>query len=88
MGIISWIVIGLIAGLLARAIYPGQQRMGFIATTLLGIVGSVIGGLIGTVLWHRNAGEFSPGGIVLSVIGALIALFVVQRFQRPAKARP
>ncbi|MHB8873961.1 MAG: GlsB/YeaQ/YmgE family stress response membrane protein [Myxococcaceae bacterium] len=76
MSIIAWIVIGLLAGLIARALVPGPQPMGFIATTLLGIVGSVVGGLVGAAIWQRNAGEFSPGGLVLSILGAIAVLLI------------
>lgn len=85
MSIIAWIVVGLIAGLLARAIMPGPQHMGLIATTLLGIVGSVIGGLVGSAIWGRNGGQFAPGGIILSVIGAFLVLLVLGFVRRPAR---
>lgn len=82
MGIIVWIIVGFFAGLIARAVMPGRQSMGLFATTLLGIAGSVIGGLIGSVVWGRNAGHFSPGGLVLSIAGALLVLFVLGRVRR------
>ena len=84
--IIAFIVIGLIAGLLARALVPGKQRMGLLATTLLGIVGSLAGGFIGTLLWHRNSGQFTPGGLILSVLGAIVALLILGAVRRPARA--
>lgn len=77
MHIIAFIIIGLIAGLIARALVPGKQSMGLVATTLLGMAGSLIGGLIGTVIWHRNQGQFSPGGLILSVAGAIVALLIL-----------
>jgi uncharacterized membrane protein YeaQ/YmgE (transglycosylase-associated protein family) len=78
MGIIAFIVIGLIAGLIARAILPGRQSMGLIATTLLGMVGSLIGGLIGS-LFRRDGQLFDlhPTGILMSVVGAIIVLLLV-----------
>ena len=84
MGVIVWIIVGLIAGLLARAIMPGRQPMGLVLTTLLGLAGSLIGGLIGTVVWHRNSGEFSPGGLILSIAGALLLLGLFHLARRPA----
>jgi len=78
MGIIAFLVIGLIAGLLARALMPGNQSMGLLATTLLGIAGSFVGGLIGSLF--RSDGEvFSlhPSGIIMSVIGAMLLLLLV-----------
>ncbi len=79
---ILWsIVVGFFAGLIARAIYPGPNPMGFVMTTLLGIAGSIIGGLIARLIWkHQPDQKFHPGGLVLSIIGAFILLFVWQRF--------
>lgn len=78
MGIIAFIVIGLIAGLIARAILPGRQSMGLVATTLLGMVGSIVGGLIGS-LFRRDGRLFDlhPSGIIMSVIGAIVVLLLV-----------
>lgn len=78
MGIIAFIIIGLIAGLIARAIMPGRQSMGLIATTLLGMVGSLVGGLVGS-LFSRDGRYFAlePSGIILSVIGAILVLMLV-----------
>ena len=78
MGIIAFIVIGLIAGLIARAILPGRQSMGLVATTLLGMVGSLLGGVIGS-LFRRDGRLFDvhPSGIILSVIGAIVVLMLV-----------
>jgi uncharacterized membrane protein YeaQ/YmgE (transglycosylase-associated protein family) len=86
MGIISMIVVGLIAGLIARAIMPGADPMGWIATILLGIVGSFVGGFLGAMLFGRsNTGSvIEPTGIVGSIIGALIVLFIYRKM----KARP
>lgn len=77
MGIVSMIVVGLIAGLLARALMPGNDAMGWISTILLGIGGSFLGGFLSSVLLHDNSAgtsDFHPTGIVGSVIGALIVL--------------
>ena len=70
---IWWLVIGLIAGALARLIMPGKDPMGIIATMLLGIVGSVLGGL---VIWGSDETGFHPAGLILSVIGAIIVLWI------------
>lgn len=88
MNVIAFIIIGLLAGLIARALVPGRQPMGILATTLLGIVGSLVGGLVGTVIWQRNQGEFSPGGLILSVAGAVVALLILGaiRGRRPLRA--
>ncbi|WP_224361196.1 GlsB/YeaQ/YmgE family stress response membrane protein [Hyalangium versicolor] len=78
MGIIAFIIIGLIAGLIARAILPGRQSMGLLATTLLGMVGSLVGGLIGS-LFVRDGRLFDvhPTGILMSVVGSIVVLLLV-----------
>ena len=86
MGIISMIVVGLIAGLIARAVMPGADPMGWLGTILLGIVGSFVGGFLGAVLFGKSAtgSVIEPTGIVGSIIGALIVLFIYRRVKRPA----
>ena len=78
MGLIAFILIGLIAGLLARAVLPGNQSMGLVATTLLGMVGSLIGGLVGS-LFNTNGRMFDlhPAGIIMSVLGSVVVLLLV-----------
>jgi uncharacterized membrane protein YeaQ/YmgE (transglycosylase-associated protein family) len=78
---ILWsIIVGFFAGLIARAVYPGANPMGLLKTTLLGILGSIVGGLIARVIWKHEPGQkFHMGGFVLSIIGAFIVLFVWQR---------
>jgi uncharacterized membrane protein YeaQ/YmgE (transglycosylase-associated protein family) len=76
--IISLIVIGLIAGALARLIVPGKQDISIPMTIGLGIVGSFVGGFLGYLIFHhdKHGGFFQPAGIVGSVIGAVIVLLV------------
>jgi uncharacterized membrane protein YeaQ/YmgE (transglycosylase-associated protein family) len=74
MGFLSWIIIGLIAGLIAKAIMPGKDPGGFIVTTLLGIVGAVIGGWIGSAAFGRGVDQLNFWSIFLAVVGALIVL--------------
>lgn len=78
MGILAFIVIGLLAGLIARAIMPGNQSMGLVATTLLGMVGSLVGGLVGS-LFVRTGRVFDlhPTGLIFSILGALLVLFLM-----------
>ncbi|HEY8020965.1 MAG TPA: GlsB/YeaQ/YmgE family stress response membrane protein [Thermoanaerobaculia bacterium] len=72
-----WVIVGFIIGLVARAIMPGADQMGFLATTLLGIGGSLVGGVIGTLIWKPQPGaKFHPAGFILSVICSLVLLFV------------
>ena len=73
---IGWLIVGLIAGALARLIMPGRDPMGIIATILLGIVGSVIGGLVSWAIWGSNNGRFQPAGLLLSILGAIIVLWI------------
>jgi uncharacterized membrane protein YeaQ/YmgE (transglycosylase-associated protein family) len=74
---IIWsIIVGFIIGLIARAIMPGMQHLGFIMTTLLGIGGSIVGGLIGRLFSKPEPGSsFHPAGLIMSILGALILLF-------------
>ena len=75
--IISWIVFGLLVGLLARALYPGRQKMGFLATTALGIVGSLLGGVIAWMFGFRpEDGPFAGAGWIMSIIGAMIVVWI------------
>ncbi|MGP1387160.1 MAG: GlsB/YeaQ/YmgE family stress response membrane protein [Thainema sp.] len=80
MGIIAWIILGLIAGAIAKLIYPGRQGGGIFATMFLGIVGAFIGGTLHTWLTtgaFQLAGvSFSFGGIGLAIVGAIILIFI------------
>jgi uncharacterized membrane protein YeaQ/YmgE (transglycosylase-associated protein family) len=76
MSVIWMIVVGFVAGVVARWIYPGAIAMGFWATVLLGIIGSLVGGVIGGLLFRSPDGRFHRAGFILSVIGALVALWV------------
>ncbi len=82
--IIWWIILGLVVGLLARLILPGKDPMGWLATIVLGIAGSLVGGLISGLLWSRADGQFHPGGILLSLVGAIL-LLLIWRKVRPAQ---
>lgn len=76
--IIAWIVLGIIAGAVARLLVPGRDPMGFGGTIVLGIVGSFIGGFLGYVIFGKDLteGALQPSGIVGSIIGAIVALLV------------
>ena len=78
MGILIMIVIGLVAGLIARAIVPGRQSMGVLGTILLGIVGSFVGGLLGSLFSSDgNLIDLRPSGLLWSVIGSVVVLLLV-----------
>jgi uncharacterized membrane protein YeaQ/YmgE (transglycosylase-associated protein family) len=78
------LVIGIIAGFLARLLVPGRDPMSFAQTLLLGIVGSFIGGFLGYVLFHKDGedGAFQASGLLGSVVGAVIALLIWRAVQR------
>ena len=75
MGIIVTIIVGFIVGLIARALKPGDDKMGIILTTLLGIAGSLIAGYGGQALGWYRPGE--PAGWIASVVGAVVLLLIV-----------
>ena len=80
MGIIGTIIVGFIVGLLARFFYPGAINLGFWMTTLLGIAGSIVGGFISSLIWRSPDGRFHPAGWIMSIIGAIILLWVYLNF--------
>jgi uncharacterized membrane protein YeaQ/YmgE (transglycosylase-associated protein family) len=75
MEIVVMIIVGFIVGLIARALKPGNDRMGIILTTLVGIAGSFLAGFAGQSMGLYRAGE--PAGWIASVIGAIVLLFIV-----------
>lgn len=77
MGIISWIVLGLIAGALAKLIMPGRQGGGIIVTIILGIIGAILGGFLGSLIGIGSLDSvFDIGTIITAIVGALIVLFI------------
>ena len=82
--IISLIIIGAIAGFIARALVPGKDPMGIGATILLGVVGSFIGGFLGWALFGKDMteGALQPSGIIGSIIGAIVALLIYRAATR------
>ncbi|WP_066377440.1 MULTISPECIES: GlsB/YeaQ/YmgE family stress response membrane protein [unclassified Anabaena] len=80
MNIIAWIILGLLAGAIAKAIYPGHQGGGILATMILGIIGAFIGGslysLLATGTLQITATGFSIPGLLLAIIGAIIAIYI------------
>ncbi|MBK7864714.1 MAG: GlsB/YeaQ/YmgE family stress response membrane protein [Archangiaceae bacterium] len=88
MGFLAIIVLGLVAGLLARVIVPGRSGMGIPATILLGIAGSFVGGFLGSLLYtHRSVGELELSGLLFSTIGAIVVLVVVNRLGFASRAK-
>lgn len=78
------LVIGIVAGFLARLLVPGRDPMGFWATVLLGIIGSFIGGFLGYVLFGKDLdeGALQASGIIGSIVGAVIALLIYRAVTR------
>lgn len=85
MGIIAWIVFGFVVGLIARAIVPGRQGLGFVLTTVLGIAGSLIGGLVVSALSGGTTAGFTPAGFIGSILGAIILLFIGSMVASPRR---
>lgn len=73
------ILIGLIVGAVARRLISDKESMGIIITIILGIAGSVAGRFIASLIWKNQTGAFSPGGLLLSVLGAVLLLFLWRR---------
>lgn len=79
MGIVSFVLFGLVAGLVARLVTPGRQAIGCLATIAVGMLGAVIGGLIGQVaLGHKVHASWSLGAFLLAVAGAVILLLLLE----------
>ncbi len=78
MGLILFLVMGLIAGFIARALVPGPDSMGWVGTMVLGVIGSFIGGTLAALLFGGTL-ELSAAGIIGSIIGAIIALLIWRR---------
>ena len=80
--IIGLLVIGLIAGFIARALVPGRQHMTVPQTILLGVIGSLIGGFLGHFLFHHGGGFVQPSGWIGSIIGSVIALLLYLQLEK------
>jgi len=81
LALISWIIFGLIVGVLARLVLIGSEPLSWLATLALCVAGSVIGGSVGSLLWSGGI-EFLPGGFFLSVFGAILLLLIVHKIGR------
>lgn len=81
--IITWIIFGLVIGLIARALYPGRQPISLPNTIALGIGGSIVGGLIAWALGYRpEEGAFAGAGWIMSIVGALIVVWAAMFWRR------
>ncbi len=86
MSIIGFLVVGLIAGFIARALVPGPDTMGIIPTLILGVVGSFVGGFIFAIFTDDKILSPNPTGIIGSIIGAIVALLLWRKFGPKAKS--
>jgi uncharacterized membrane protein YeaQ/YmgE (transglycosylase-associated protein family) len=84
MGILGWIIFGLVVGALAKLVMPGKDPGGFVVTTILGIVGALVGGFLGRLLGLYKEGE--PAGFIGALVGAILLLWIYRRFRKPAAA--
>ncbi len=77
MGFLAWIILGLLAGIIAKWIMPGRDGGGFILTTILGIIGAVVGGWLGAMVGIGGpVGSLSIGSLITAVVGALVVLAI------------
>jgi uncharacterized membrane protein YeaQ/YmgE (transglycosylase-associated protein family) len=76
MGILAWVVLGLIAGAIAKAIMPGRDPGGILVTMLIGIVGAFLGGFLGSLIGGSGLNGFSMWSILLAVVGSMILLWI------------
>jgi uncharacterized membrane protein YeaQ/YmgE (transglycosylase-associated protein family) len=84
-GILGWIIFGVIVGIIAKLLMPGKDPGGFLITMLLGIAGAVLGGALGRMVGLYGPGE--PAGMIMSVIGAVVLLFLYRKMRPAAHAR-
>lgn len=86
MGILLWIVFGIVAGSLAKLIMPGPDRLGVLGTILLGVAGAIVGGWIGAVLGSGGVTGFDFRSLLMAIIGSLAVLFGYRTFSMRALA--
>ena len=82
MGILTWILLGLVAGAIAKLIHPGDDPGGWIITIIIGIVGAVLGGYIATAIGFGTVTGFNLGSILIAVLGALLLLVIYRMVKR------
>ncbi len=82
MGILSWIILGLIAGALAKFLMPGRDPGGIIVTMFLGIVGAVVGGFISTRIGFGDVTGINIRSLIIAIIGSIIVLVIYRLFKK------
>jgi uncharacterized membrane protein YeaQ/YmgE (transglycosylase-associated protein family) len=88
MGILAWIVLGLIAGAVAKALMPGRDPGGIIVTMLIGIVGAFLGGFLGSMIAGTGLTGFSLWSILLAILGAMLLLWIYRMATRSRTTVP
>jgi uncharacterized membrane protein YeaQ/YmgE (transglycosylase-associated protein family) len=88
MSWIVWIVLGLIAGLIAKLLMPGRDPGGFIVTAILGIVGALIGGFISTRLGFGDVTGLNLPSIIVAAVGSIVLLVIYRLFARKSSGTP
>jgi uncharacterized membrane protein YeaQ/YmgE (transglycosylase-associated protein family) len=81
MGVIGWVLFGLVVGIIAKLLMPGRDPGGIFVTALLGIVGAVVGGFLGRALGFYGPGE--PAGFLMATLGAVVLLLLYRMLRRP-----
>jgi uncharacterized membrane protein YeaQ/YmgE (transglycosylase-associated protein family) len=81
MGILSWIILGLVVGALAKWIMPGDDPGGLIMTIVIGIVGALVGGFLSSLLGFGDVSGFNLGSVVIATLGSLLLLFGYRRIK-------
>jgi uncharacterized membrane protein YeaQ/YmgE (transglycosylase-associated protein family) len=82
LGILGWIIIGLLAGAIAGFFVPGRERMGCIGTMLVGIVGGLIGGWLWVNVLNQDSASGWLGALIIAVLGSILVLFVIKAVRR------
>lgn len=82
MGLLAFLLFGFVIGLIARAIMPGNQSMGIVGTSLLGVVGSFVGGFLASLIQGGPILELHTSGIIGSILGALVVMFALGAVNR------
>ncbi len=87
--IVTLIIVGLVAGAIARLVIPGTGGISILATIVIGIVGSFVGGFLGYLIFHKDGDEgfFQPSGLIGSIIGAIIVLLIYMKVRGGSGAR-
>ena len=81
MGLLIWIAIGLVAGTLAKMITPQEEKGGWVSSLIIGIVGSIVGGMIASIIGlNRILGHTWLGGLIIATAGAVLVLYIYHRY--------